>query len=473
MGDIRTTDGEQPPATIKEKRYRRSLFLAALFCGVSVITVLGFVITVRRHFLATGYVTTIDYAEVRPPATGQVKEICVSSGKTVAQGDVLVRLDDAQEAAAFAEAGTVVRRAEADLNRRRAELADARRQHEWDIADARYRLDDLRQAIQRVQAALAGSDTPTTPTTELTVEFTTLALARTEARRAQAQLTRRETEIAETRNQRQWQLAQARLMLESARGIAARTAQLVEAKLAAGSALEDAQLKAQLAEAALKALESQEEAIYDQELAVLRLEVTARNEALQQAEARLRLRLSDLHAQEKLADLRLQALLSRDLAAYDLELAGKEQELVAAKEAQARAQARLDARQIRAPIAGRVLRYEFVLGELVSPETVLMEIFGGDRQVLKLRVPERYATRVAAGQPYRAELAAFRSVRTVYFRGEIEALRSVIQSEGQDTYRVAYCSFTSGEHDVPPGTTAEARVYYGRSCLWLYFFGLD
>ena len=39
--------------------------------------------------------------------------------------------------------------------------------------------------------------------------------------------------------------------------------------------------------------------------------------------------------------------------------------------------------------------------------------------------------------------------------------------------RLAYCSFDAGDREIPPGTTAEARIYYGKSCLWLYLFNLD
>jgi hypothetical protein len=60
-----------------------------------------------------------------------------------------------------------------------------------------------------------------------------------------------------------------------------------------------------------------------------------------------------------------------------------------------------------------------------------------------------------------------------YFWGEVEYLRNVIQNDGKTNYRMAYCSFDPGEHSIPPGTTAEARIYYGKSSLWLYIFNVD
>ena len=130
-------------------------------------------------------------------------------------------------------------------------------------------------------------------------------------------------------------------------------------------------------------------------------------------------------------------------------------------------------REIRAPIAGQVLRYEFVLGELVRPETLLYEIFGGDKQILKLRILERHALRVAVGNRYYAWLASYRGLQRIRFRGEVQHLRNVIQSDGQATYRVAFCSFDPQNNAVPPGTTAEAKIYYGKTYLWFFLFGLD
>jgi len=52
-------------------------------------------------------------------------------------------------------------------------------------------------------------------------------------------------------------------------------------------------------------------------------------------------------------------------------------------------------------------------------------------------------------------------------------MRNVIQAQGSEKYRVAYCTFDSGDREIPPGTNAEARIYYGRSCFWLYVLNSD
>ena len=54
----------------------------------------------------------------------------------------------------------------------------------------------------------------------------------------------------------------------------------------------------------------------------------------------------------------------------------------------------------------------------------------------------------------------------------VEALRNVIQTRGDNSYRVAYCSFDAQGLEIPPGTTAEARIYYGTTNFWLFLLNL-
>ena len=222
----------------------------------------------------------------------------------------------------------------------------------------------------------------------------------------------------------------AKLQLQDAQTKLKRTRELVERGLKAGSALEDDKLKEQLVQAQLSSLLAKDLSIYEN-------------------------------------------LLLRDRSARQAELKGMEQEVNALQDVVKRLEARVRAKEIRAPIAGRVLRYEFVIGELVRPETVLFEIFGGDEQILKLRIAERYATKVAEGQHYSAVLASYAGLQKVYFTGTVQRLRNVIQAEGRKTYRVAYCDFDSQGYTIPPGTTANARIYYGYSCAWFYLFNID
>lgn len=346
MGHFNTPKSGDLPLTRDERRHRRARVLRISLAAGVLLIALGFAIRVNRPVLATGYVTAEHYAEVRSSTIGTVAQILAQSGVRVAEGDLLVQLDCAGELAAFEEARSQTEKAEAELTRRTAEIAEQKRRLNEDIAVAALRLQNSTSRLERTREMLT-------------------------------------------------------------RG------------LVAGSALEDDTLKANLGRAELASLTNRDLTVFDKEIEVLRRELEARREAA------------------------------------------------------ARMDAGVKARQVRAPIAGQALRYDFVIGELVRPDTVLYEIFGGDKQILKLRVAERHAARVAPGNRYVAWLGPYRGLQRVRFKGEVLQLRNVIQSEGQTTYRVAYCSFDPGGRVVPPGATAEARIYCGKTCLWLFLFGLD
>lgn len=470
MGDLRTTEGQSLPLTDGEKSRRRLRLITLFLGGVLALAAAGHFIKVDRYLPATGYVTTEAFAEVRPAVVGKVAAILVGTNKPVAEGDVLVRLENAEEASSLAEAQSLVRKVEAELARREAEIAEAKRQHQWQLAEAEYVLADVRHAIDRLDRALAGD---AAAGSDMSLELASLEAARDEVAKAKAQLVRREAEISEARRRHKWAVAEAELVLQNACSASARIAQMVKAKLTAGAALEEAKLKEELARVAVLSLKDTDDSIHDKELAELRAGVKAREKAVQRAEARLRGQLDKMKLKEKLSELHLTSLREQDVTIYDKELAVKRQELLASRETVSRAETRLRGREVCAPIAGQALRYEFVIGELVRPEIVLYDIFGGDQRVLKLRVGERYATRVAPGQRYVAKLASYSGSQSVEFTGQVEALRHAIQSDAQQTYRLAYCSFDPREHAVPPGTSAEARIYYGRSSLWMALFGLD
>ncbi len=368
MGDLRVTAGEPLPLSKTEasRRRKKIIFLAALLIGLVVAA--GILIKVDRYTLASGYVTTEDYAEVRSPVNGTVSKILVRSGESVEAGQVLVRLNSEEEEALLAETKAKVSKLQTEIERRKAEMAIDLERRSVDLSEQkRHHKDDL--------------------------------------------------EIADL----QLRNAQAKVKL---------TRELVAKGLKAASNLEDDELKEQLAQVGLQSLQNKDFTIYEE-------------------------------------------LLHRDRAKYDSEIKALGNELQALEDAVRRVEARLQTRLIRAPIAGVVVRYEFVIGELLTPNSVIYEIFGGDKQVLKLRVGERHATKIAVGQRYRARLSSFKGLTRLYFRGEVEYLRNIIQAEGQNTYRVAYCNFEADTHLIPPGTTAEARIYYGKSCLWLYVFNVD
>ena len=150
MGDLRTTEGQSLPLTDGEKSRRRLRLITLFLGGVLALAAAGHFIKVDRYLPATGYVTTEAFAEVRPAVVGKVAAILVGTNKPVAEGDVLVRLENAEEASSLAEAQSLVRKVEAELARREAEIAEAKRQHQWQLAEAEYVLADVRHAIDHL-----------------------------------------------------------------------------------------------------------------------------------------------------------------------------------------------------------------------------------------------------------------------------------------------------------------------------------
>jgi multidrug resistance efflux pump len=345
MGDYRTTTGEALPVAPIVRKRRKYRIMIGIMAAVLAVIAAAILVRVDQVVPASGYVTTEEYAEIRSPVTGTVADIFAFSNQEVTNGTVLVRLEDTEERATRDEAESRLRKIDAQLVRRQAEILEERRQREAQAEVARLRVE---HAASRVRV----------------------------------------------------------------------TAELAEKGLAAGRALDDEKLREQVAAAELAALLGHDESLSEKELDILRREREAAEDALSRAEARVR------------------------------------------------------QRQIRAPLDGRLHRYGFVVGELVRPETVLYEVFGGDKWILKLRVPERHATLIRPGQSYEAELVPYKGLHRIRFTGIVEKLRGVIQAENQKTYRVAYCSFAAGAHEVPPGTTAEATITVGSVPLWVRLFGL-
>jgi len=249
-------------------------------------------------------------------------------------------------------------------------------------------------------------------------EQAVLEEANNRVQKAEAELVRRDAEIMEEKRRLSEDIAVAGLRLSNVVNRLERSRELFTKQFVTAAALEEDLLKEQLSRAELATLTNKDLSVYDKQIQVLQQELEARHDALEGAEVSVR------------------------------------------------------AKQIRAPISGQVLRYEFVVGELVRPETILFEIFGGDKLILKLRIPEQHATRVAVGNRYSAVLSSYRGLKGIHFEGKVERMRNVIQTEGQQTYRVVYCSFDSKNYNVPPGTTAEAKIYYGKTCFWFFLLGL-
>lgn len=167
----------------------------------------------------------------------------------------------------------------------------------------------------------------------------------------------------------------------------------------------------------------------------------------------------------------------RALQEIDATVAGRQLEVLrqrveSSREASERARVALEQRSVTAPISGRLMRYTFYPGEIIRPDMVLYEIFDGPVNTMKVRVPERHAARIHSGQLVQAKLGTHRSIMIRRFPGKVAFLRPVVEGDGTDNYRVVYCELDLEGENVPPGTSAEARIRIGRSSVWMHVLEL-
>lgn len=161
---------------------------------------------------------------------------------------------------------------------------------------------------------------------------------------------------------------------------------------------------------------------------------------------------------------------AKDLTLEDKQIAVLEQELESQREALTRAQAELKKRTISAPIDGTVTRYSFYVGEMLRTDMVLYEIFQGEANCIKLRIPEKYAEKAVVGTPLRLTLGTYGGIIPHKFNGKVTYLRGVVEGSDNSFYRVAYCEFNPEGYNVSPGTSAKAKLNFGKQSLWRLIF---
>lgn len=346
MGDYRTTAGESHPIPRKERRSKRRRNILIVLLLVAMAAVAASTINVDRSVPASGYVTSRDYAQVRPATGGTVTRIVASTGDLTAEGDLLVQLDDVKQRAAQRAAGNELRKAQAALTLRRAELAEKKRRQASEITRTRMELDHAKKRL-------------------------------------------------------------------------ALTRELNSRGLSSGRTVTEDVFAVEKAKALLMELEAADPKLACMQIEVLQKAISVREDAV------------------------------------------------------ARAKALVEERKIRAPIAGKLNRFTFYVGEVVRPENILFEVYGGETDRLKLKVPERFATRIARGRRCQAELRSYtQTLSHHWFEGSVIELRDVIQSENQSSYRIIYCEFDNQGLEIPPGTSADAYIYTGESSLWKALLGL-
>ena len=159
-----------------------------------------------------------------------------------------------------------------------------------------------------------------------------------------------------------------------------------------------------------------------------------------------------------------------DMTVAERQIAAARRNVESLKEAANRAKAALERREVRATLDGLLMKYTFYEGEVIRPDMVLYEIFKGPVNTMKIRIPQRYAARVTEGQQTQAQLATHHTLIPRRFPGTVGFIRPVVEGDGADNYRVAYCDLDLLGETVPPGVTVDARIRIGRTSVWNHIF---
>lgn len=238
-------------------------------------------------------------------------------------------------------------------------------------------------------------------------------------------------------------------------------AQAISERKVAEARLADLKKNQELAEARRK------EQIYraERELERLREELQRMEEsktgAVSQreiADARLRVEV----AKSNLAELRLDRS-----EAMAREVKVLEEQIEAARKAEARQAAEVELRTLRAAIGGVVQLHRFEPGEVVKPEHVLGQIFDTSRWIVKLTLPEHASRYVQTGQIVRVELSAWPAWRYGYCTARITEIQNVVtpRPTGEGVFYAEAALEAPGEKALAPGMRVSAEVHTGRTNL--------
>jgi HlyD family secretion protein len=300
--------------------------------------------------VAEARVVPVQYAALSLPDGGQVAEVLIAEGDRVEAGQLLLRVEAAQQAAAVAQAEASLQRTQAQLNAFKAgprpQEIDAARAA---LAAARAGLARINQAarpeqVSAAEAALAAAQARLQKVLEGQDEDE-ITIAAADLRRAEVVL-----------QQAQWAYDQVAYGADV--GASPEAAQLEEATLNYQTALASYHIAVQGPSRAEVAAAQAEVAGAQAELATLRQGPTEAELAAAEAEI-----------ERAWADLEL--LLA---GARPETIAGAEADVAAAEAVLAQARAALAETELRAPFAGSVAALDAKVGEHVSPGTPVVQL---------------------------------------------------------------------------------------------------
>ena len=133
--------------TKQKKRYAIILVITIAAIGGTILTLA--LVQVNDYVYGSGYFSTLVHSEVRSPEQQPIKNILVEDGDTVAQGQVLIELEDKDVLEVIREREADIRLIEAQVEHQRADNRAAIQQHKDALAIAKLMLDNAQREFDR------------------------------------------------------------------------------------------------------------------------------------------------------------------------------------------------------------------------------------------------------------------------------------------------------------------------------------
>ncbi len=360
----------------------------------------------QPRILADAKVVPVRRSDLNMAASGIVVEVAVREGDRVEAGDLLVKLDDAQQRVAVAQAQANLARAQANLDRIRA----GAREEEIAVAEA---------ALQAAQAAY---------------ERLVNAAAPGNIRAAEAALARAQAEY-----NRLTQGPSEQILIAARAEVAAAEAQLSQARSAYNRIkdMPDAGMRPEslAMQQATIAYEAAQARLQDLLNGPTQAELAAAAAAVRQAQAQLDMMRNSMPsdmtaaaAQVAQAQAQLDALKA---GARPEEIAAAEAEVAAATAALQQALVALRNTELRAPFAGVVASVNVNVGEQVGPGLPVVQL--ADDSAWEIHTSDLTELDVVGVTPGKQVTVTFDALPDLELRGTVDRIRPIGQDNRGDT----------------------------------------
>lgn len=170
---------------------------------------------------------------------------------------------------------------------------------------------------------------------------------------------------------------------------------------------------------------------------------------------------------------KLKRRIEHERAAMEIREQALVRETRAADERVSTLKQKIEARQIRSPLNGRVHFNDFNVGELVKPEHVLGQVFDESTWIVKLKISERDYGRVEIGQSVTVGVTAYPPSQYGYAQGQVTRIVDVVtpQATGDGIYYAEATITDFGEIEPAVGQSARVWIDTGQTSYLWYLLG--